>query len=109
MRYPKIILILNVVLLSGCSTLYPEESGYQVYYLESRVPGNCIRLGEVKAEADSILNIQAARTEAREALFKKATELYQGNAVYLSQVADHYVSATNSAYAEGVVYDCPKE
>ena len=105
----KYIFPVTLLLISGgCSTLHPEEAGYDTYYLESKVPDGCKKLGELEAKASSSMGADAAKSEARSRLFKMATEKYQGNTMYISEIGEYFVSANKTAFAKGVVYDCPK-
>ena len=104
----KYILPITLLLIScGCTTLYPEESGYDIYYLESGVPGDCKKLGELEAKSSSIMDADAAKSEARSNLFKMANEKYQGNTMCISEIGEYFVGANKTAYAKGVVYYCP--
>ncbi len=104
----KISLCIATLLISGCSTLSPEVSKIEVYYLKFRVPSECKKLGEVEAEAGSLMGQDAADAMAEDNLKQNAYDTYHANTLYIESSGSSFGGVNNQGYAKGTAYNCPE-
>lgn len=104
----KVYLSLTIgFFVTSCGSLSPEVASIETYYLKFRIPSECKVLGEVRAQAGSLMDQDAAISIAEDKLKQSAYDKYKANTLFIRS-GSSFGGVNYQASAEGIAYSCPE-